>query len=76
MIGEIVRVVQAMMEHHILPDIRAAASPFQLSTFSQQGSVHPAPSLVLKMVQAIGLVLVDVGYWPTYGCYRFCIIYR
>ncbi|GAB2283504.1 hypothetical protein Dimus_018012 [Dionaea muscipula] len=43
MIKEIVRVVQTMMEHYIPPDIRAEAGPFQLPTFSQEGSVPPAP---------------------------------
>ncbi|GAB2280768.1 hypothetical protein Dimus_015394, partial [Dionaea muscipula] len=43
MMEEIVRVVQAMMEHYIPPDIRVAAGPFQLPTFSQQGSVPPTP---------------------------------
>ncbi|GAB2286636.1 hypothetical protein Dimus_021030 [Dionaea muscipula] len=43
MMKEIMRVVQTMIEHYIPPDICTAAGPFQLPTFSHEGSVPPAP---------------------------------
>ncbi|GAB2295372.1 hypothetical protein Dimus_029543 [Dionaea muscipula] len=44
MLKEIMRVMQAMMEHYIPPDIRLAAGSFQLPTFSQKCLVPPASS--------------------------------